>query len=208
MKRFIFVACLFIFATTSYAQQIPLDVVYLKDGSIVQGVIIEQIPGDTLKIQIQGGSIFVFKMENVLKINRTYRPIQTHGYQVGRKEPVVGCLLSLLVPGAGQLYNEDFSGAGLFFGSFMVGSIVFFRSLERDAFGWYVPDSNKTTVTLGLVAMLTASICSMIDAAITAQEINKRLENRVTLLKSDNIILTLDSLPMHSDYGAVLSFRF
>lgn len=208
MKRFIFAACFFLFATTGYAQQISLDVVYLKDGSIIQGVIIEQIPDDTLKIQIQGGSVFVFKMADVLRINRTYKSTQIHGYQVGRKEPVVGCLLSLLVPGAGQLYNEDFGGAGLFFGSFMVGSIVFFSSLEQDAIGWHVPDSNKTIATLGLVSMLTASIGSMIDAAITAQEINKRLEKHVTLLQFDNILLTLDPLPVRGDYGAMLSFRF
>ena len=208
MKRFIFIVCFFVFATASYAQQIPVDVVYLKDGSIVQGIIIEQIPDDTLKIRIQGGSVFVFKMEDVLKINRTLKSVQTHGYQIGRKEPVVGCLLSFLVPGAGQLYNEDFGGAGLYFGCFIISSTVFFSSLEEDVFGWYIPDNNRTTAALGLVGMLTASICSMTDAAITAQDINKQLENRITLLESDGVVLTLNPLPVCSDYGAMLSFRF
>ncbi len=44
------------------------EVVYLKDGSIIKGVILEQIPNQSLKIQSSDGSLFVYKMDMVKKI--------------------------------------------------------------------------------------------------------------------------------------------
>lgn len=46
------------------------DVVYLKSGSMVKGIIIEQVPNVSLKIQTNDGSIFVYKMEEVEKITK------------------------------------------------------------------------------------------------------------------------------------------
>lgn len=45
-----------------------IDVVYLKNGSVIKGIIIEQIPNEKLKIQTKDGSVFVYKMEEVAKI--------------------------------------------------------------------------------------------------------------------------------------------
>jgi hypothetical protein len=47
-----------------------VDVVYLKNGSVIRGLIMEQIPNETLKIQTADGSLFVYKMEEVVKITK------------------------------------------------------------------------------------------------------------------------------------------
>lgn len=47
-----------------------IDVVYLKNGSVIKGLIMEQIPNETLKIQTADGSLFVYKMEEVVKITK------------------------------------------------------------------------------------------------------------------------------------------
>jgi len=47
-----------------------VDVVYLKNGSIIRGTIIEQTPNVSLKIQTKDGSIFVYKMEEVEKMTK------------------------------------------------------------------------------------------------------------------------------------------
>lgn len=44
------------------------DVVYLKNGSIIKGSIVEVIPNGTLKIQTQDGSLFVFDMNEVDRV--------------------------------------------------------------------------------------------------------------------------------------------
>lgn len=46
------------------------DVLYLKNGSVIRGIIIEQVPNESLKIQTYDGNIFVYKMEEVLKITK------------------------------------------------------------------------------------------------------------------------------------------
>jgi hypothetical protein len=45
-------------------------VVYLKNGSVIRGMIIEQTPNVSLKIQTKDGSIFVYKMEEVSKMTK------------------------------------------------------------------------------------------------------------------------------------------
>ncbi len=46
------------------------DVVYLTNGSVIKGNIIEQIPGKTITIETEDGSTFVFKMDEIAKIGK------------------------------------------------------------------------------------------------------------------------------------------
>jgi hypothetical protein len=59
-----------IIATPLLAQEQMEDVVYLKDGTIIRGQIIEQVPNVSIKVQTKDGSVFVYKMEDVLKITK------------------------------------------------------------------------------------------------------------------------------------------
>lgn len=69
MKRIFILAlvALISFAMPAAAQQYQ-EVVYLKNGSVIKGTVIEQIPGQSVKVQTQDGSIFVYKMSEVDKI--------------------------------------------------------------------------------------------------------------------------------------------
>ena len=74
-------AIMFLTAIAVQAQE-QQEVVYLKNGSIVRGVIIEQIPNASLKIQTADGSIFAYKMEEVEKI--TKEAVQNRRYATRR----------------------------------------------------------------------------------------------------------------------------
>lgn len=50
------------------------DVIYLKNGSIIRGIIIEQIPNQSLKIQTKDRSVFVFKFEEIEKMTKESQP--------------------------------------------------------------------------------------------------------------------------------------
>ena len=52
------------------AQKVYQDVVYLKNGSIIHGVLIEQIPNQSVKIKTRDENVFVFKTEEIEKITR------------------------------------------------------------------------------------------------------------------------------------------
>lgn len=47
-----------------------VDVVYLKNGGVRRGIIIEQVPGESLKIKTNDGSVYVFKMDEISKITK------------------------------------------------------------------------------------------------------------------------------------------
>ncbi len=66
-------AILFFLPIILFSQQFE-DVVYLKDGSIIRGVIIEQIPNVQIKIQ-SGPNIFVYKMDMIEKMAK--EPLQS-----------------------------------------------------------------------------------------------------------------------------------
>lgn len=51
-------------------QQDYIDVIYLKNGDIIKGTIIENAPNNYIKIEIAGGSVFTIKYEDILKMTR------------------------------------------------------------------------------------------------------------------------------------------
>lgn len=46
------------------------DVVYLKNGSVIRGVVVEQVPYQTLKIQTKDGNIFVYNFSDIEKMTK------------------------------------------------------------------------------------------------------------------------------------------
>jgi len=64
------IALFLIFPFLLIAQNYVEDVVYLKNGSIIHGLIIEQIPNQSIKIQTKDNNIFFFKMEEIEKLTK------------------------------------------------------------------------------------------------------------------------------------------
>lgn len=75
MKKLLLVACAIICSIFYASAQQLEDVVYLKNGSIIRGVITEQIPGKSIKIQTLGGSLFIYQISEVDRM--TKEPVQT-----------------------------------------------------------------------------------------------------------------------------------
>lgn len=67
MKRIIFLLTATLFATTVFAQQ-WIDVVYLENGSVVRGTIVEDIPNESLKIQTADGNVFKYQYADIVKL--------------------------------------------------------------------------------------------------------------------------------------------
>ncbi len=57
-------------ATLASAQSNYEDFVYLKNGSIIHGTIIEQVPNESIKIQTKDKNIFVYKMDEISKMTK------------------------------------------------------------------------------------------------------------------------------------------
>ncbi len=69
MKKFLFLFAALALSVGTFAQNMQ-ETVYLKNGSIIRGIIIEQVPAQSLKIRTKDGNIFVFAMSDVEKISK------------------------------------------------------------------------------------------------------------------------------------------
>lgn len=96
LKKALLMAAFILAFTCMHAQALQ-DVVHLKNGSRIKGVVVEQIPNVSLKIRIADGSVFVYPMSEVEKITkeptssqvagsglvRGYRGFFDFGYSIG-----------------------------------------------------------------------------------------------------------------------------
>lgn len=71
MKKIAFLVTALLLSVVIYSQQNNLiDVVYLKNGSILRGIIIEQVPNELIKLQTADGNIFVYQTSEIEKITK------------------------------------------------------------------------------------------------------------------------------------------
>lgn len=205
------------------AQEPMQDVVYLKDGSVIRGQIIEQIPNVSITIQIRDGSIFVCKMEDITRI--TKEPLKEEPPKKveikGEKSPVAAFLLSFLVPGLGQAYNEE-PLKGLCQLVLYAGGLVtvFIAGTEEVSYIVDTPDYYyyyyETILTpwfwVGLGTATFASLWSMIDAPLSASRINRERGERgwghLIEFNNDNYALGLGVATKQEGIEAKLTLHF
>ncbi len=68
--KFMLLAAVLLVSGNLCAQAVWQDVVHCKNGSVIKGTIIEQIPNESIKIQTADGNIFVYKMSEVDKMTK------------------------------------------------------------------------------------------------------------------------------------------
>lgn len=189
MKTLMFLFSLLIVSSvTLIAQQNYDDVVYLKNGSIIRGIIIEQIPNISLKIQTKDNSVFVYNIEDVEKM--TKEPVQEkpsaqqNEYYGSEKDPTTAVLLSALLPGAGQYYNDDVTKGVVMTSLYVAGWALYFAAgyseeWYEDDYYWasygYYYEEETPWLYVGLGIAVGTWVWSMIDAGISASDYNDRL---------------------------------
>ena len=150
------------------------DVGYLKDGGIVRGTIIEQRPGESLRIQARDGNVFRYAMDQIERIAK--EPIPAAALGPKQKSPALAWFLSFLIAGGGQAYNGQWGKGAAFFGSSVLG----FALLSSGAADC-IDDDTCGTATAGAVIWLGSWIASQIDAPVSASAINRRIRGGVGL---------------------------
>lgn len=73
MRKLLLLLTLLLSISTYVAAQNYTEVVYLKNGSVIKGVIIEQVPNVSLKIKTGDGSLIICQMNEVEKIIKEER---------------------------------------------------------------------------------------------------------------------------------------
>lgn len=68
MKKALLTLTLMLVASVTTFAQTTKDVVYLKDGNVIRGQLVEIIPNKQVKIKTADGSLFVYNTNDVARI--------------------------------------------------------------------------------------------------------------------------------------------
>lgn len=200
------------------------DVVYLKDGSVIRGVIIEQTPNVSLKIQTRDRNIFVYQFSDILKMTKEEGQRYLVNKNINAKyqtkrQPGLAFLWSFLLPGGGQYYNKQY-GKGAVMTGIYVGSIIGLLTTSQYDYSYDEYDDyeeDNTSYAIFSIALLANSLWSMIDAPVSASKINREhqlglnynLGRKTNLsLRPDYSICSKGLAKPTSVMGAKLSFKF
>ena len=180
MKTIRWLLCLGMFITTiqfTSAQLVEQTdaIIYLKDGIVVRGTIISLIPDVSVTIELSDGEQVLLAMQDVREIKREttrvrtrYIPIPTYN----QKYPGLALGLSFLMPGLGQMYNEDYESCCLFFGGNLVGWALLVIGAEQNADS-YSGNDGIGLMLAGAGVMVGNWLYSMYDAHSSAILINR-----------------------------------
>jgi len=143
------------------------DVVYLKNGSIIHGTIIEQVLNKSIKIQTKDGNIFVYNFEEVEKITKDTSSKKPERDKY--RSPGLAFGFSVLYPGIGQFYNHQVGKALIM--SIGTPSLLILGAILMD------DQNDRSTYKFGRDIVITSAgiyIWSLIDAPTSAARINKK----------------------------------
>ena len=216
MQRFILLTCLtaFVMTSTAFAQQME-DVVHLKNGGLVRGTIIEQIPGESLKIKTREGNVFVYTMDEIAKMSK--EPVMEMGRHIGakKKNPWIAGGLSLLIPGAGQAYNDQVKeGLGYFVGAIIGRGFMYVAGEDDYKFRGHTvdPDDDNFIGELGSICWASSYVGSVFDAYRSANKINEQNQQpsygHLIELGGSRTTLGVDPVVSYKNLGTRLTLHF
>lgn len=81
MKKIFMLLIILLNSLVVFAQQHYQDVVYLKNGSIIRGTIIEQVPNKSIKIETADKSVFVYQFDEIEKLSKEATRDKRNNYE-------------------------------------------------------------------------------------------------------------------------------
>ena len=171
MLRLIIILLVIQITPTAFAQQQLHDIIYLDDGTIVLGTIVGSLRGESIRIMTDDGSMLLYESHRVVKITPAPQPYLA-------KSPAVALALSCVLPGLGQLYNEDMGRGLVVLGADILGfaCIVIGNNINREdeKKGYNYSTEGNELIGSGVVLLLLSWGVSMMDAYTSAQDINRQ----------------------------------
>lgn len=70
MKKLSMILIVILISLAGIAQQAPQDVIYLKNGTVVRGKIVDQVPNQSIKVYTANRSIVEFRMDEIEKMEK------------------------------------------------------------------------------------------------------------------------------------------
>lgn len=128
---------LFLFSTLMcFSQEKMQDVVYLKNGNVLRGIIIEQVPSEYIKLKTGDGSEFIFQVGEIEKITKEPNPVYLMEAEERQKRGYVGITIGASIP-VGEYNNPDNGAAGTGLQFNLINAGYLFNEKFGVGFTWF-----------------------------------------------------------------------
>lgn len=179
MKKVLLLLSCVLYIVAASAQSTQCDVVYLKDGSTIRGIIQESKHSDSLKITTLNGNVLIYRMDEVDHTEK--ENVSNVLYAQNLKNPALAGIMSFLVPGVGQFYvgnkRQGWTDIMESVSSLMLmkfGSELIEHPMDKDGYLSQREATSGTVLILGgIVWLLANNICSIVNAARGANAYNQ-----------------------------------
>lgn len=150
MKNLLCILIIFLFSAAAIAQN-TTDVIYLKNGSVVRGKIIDQVPNQSVKVYTANRSIVELKMDEIEKMEKETStntdfistpdelPITAGNMIIGGN---AGFSSYKETPDGGTVYKSTSLNISPYFGYFIADNLAVGASLS---YNWRKSGGNKNT---------------------------------------------------------------
>jgi hypothetical protein len=118
-----------------FSQSLNQDVVYLKNGGVIKGVILEVIPDSTIKIQTVDKSVWVYHLSDVLKTGKEHIHAEETAIIIDSTYAAPRSALSIF--GGAAMPTGDYSKEGNAKSGFMFGA----QYVSRGKIRWLLTGS-------------------------------------------------------------------
>jgi TM2 domain-containing membrane protein YozV len=176
-------------------------------------VIVEQVPGESLKIQTADGSVFVYGIDEVEKMTKeiaekaepeSARPTGS------KKSPgaAVGWSLGVglfTLDGAGQFYNGEVGKGFLYLLWSFTGNLMIVLGTEDNSSYYGDIDDDDGLIAIGAISRVTSFITAAVDASKSAKRINLE-RGYTTAIEPAANSLHLGLAPESKGRGGMLAF--
>jgi len=156
MKKLLFILIISMFSVAAIAHTSVTDVIYLKNGTVVRGTIIGQIPNQSVKLFTSNSTIAEFKMDEIEKIttkkNGGGEFVQTtEGLPITRGNVIMGGSASFSFynenPDEGSTYKRTSININPYLGYFIVDNLAVGAGVS---YNWSKSGDNKGySLTIG-----------------------------------------------------------
>ena len=216
-------------------QNVPkemIDVIYLRDGKIVRGKILEKTDS-FLIVRASDGSISTFQADQIAATIQEEAGLGTGGglsrgtegggssigtggnrSSIAEKNPQLAMLFSFIIPGAGQVYNGQTIKGGMYFGGAVSGIVVWsnFNTVSSSGdilSGNFNVKGPSPIRYVGLLIWAGAWIGSIYDAGKSANEINKKNGyGHLIEFGDERVVLGVDPVDQRNRLGTALTLHF
>ena len=126
----------------------------------------------------------------------------------GKKDPVIACALSIVIPGGGQFYNEQPKKALIPIAGFVTFIGFYYSAVEDNDLIWDY-DGDDDRAGIGALIYLGTQAYGIIDAYVSAKKINQQRQfGHLIEFEGEQTTLGVDPIAARNKLGTMLTLRW